>query len=117
MDLAADVDRAGDEEAEADIVPSSQMYARMRPDPDGLAKTVELLAQAQNPLMLVGDRVAQSQAVQEAVKVAELLGLPEGIVAVEMTPLGYPDEEPPAPRRREPAEVIFYESFGQGRAG
>ena len=67
---------AMDEEAGADIVPSSQMYARMRPDPDGLAKAVELLAQAQNPLMLVGDRVAQSQAVQEAVKVSELLGAP-----------------------------------------
>ncbi len=48
-------------------------------------------------------------------KVADLLGLPKGIVAVEMTPLGYPDEEPQVPRRKEPAEVVFYERFGQGR--
>ena len=65
-----------DEEVEADIVPSSQAYTRLRPDPDGLAKAVSLLAEARNPLMLVGDRVAQAQAVDEAVRVAELLGAP-----------------------------------------
>ena len=46
-------------------------------------------------------------------RVAELLDLPEGIVVVEMTPLGYPDEEPLAPQRKEPSEIIFYERYGR----
>ena len=45
-------------------------------------------------------------------KAATILGIPEGFRAVEMTPLGYPDQEPIAPPRKEPAEVIFYDRFG-----
>jgi nitroreductase len=48
-------------------------------------------------------------------RVAELLGLPEGIVVVEMIALGYPDEDPPVPRRKEPSEIIFYERYGERR--
>ena len=46
-------------------------------------------------------------------KAAQLLGLPEGISLVELTPLGYPDEEPKAPRRKELPEFVFYEKYGQ----
>ena len=63
-----------DEEVEIDIVPSSDGYFRIRPDVEALQKATGLLANAQNPLMVVGDRVAQSMAVDEAVRVAELLG-------------------------------------------
>ena len=63
-----------DEEADVEIVPSSHGYYRVRPDPAAVDKAVQLLAQAENPLMVVGDRVAQSGAVQEAVAIAELLG-------------------------------------------
>ena len=65
-----------DEEADVDIVPSSDGYFRIRPDAQALEKASEILANAQNPLMVVGDRIAQSMAVEEAVRVAELLGAP-----------------------------------------
>jgi nitroreductase len=46
-------------------------------------------------------------------KVDEILGLPEGVVSVEMTPLGYPAAEAKAPPRKELAEIVFYEKYGK----
>ena len=47
----------------------------------------------------------------DAKKVASLLGVPEGISVVSMTPLGYPDEEPPVRPRKELSEIIRYDKF------
>ena len=47
------------------------------------------------------------------IKAAEVLGLPEGVTLVELTPLGYSDEQPKAPPRKELAELVFYERYGQ----
>ena len=63
-----------DEEVDADIIPSSPGYFRSRPDLDAVAHASELLSQAENPAIVIGDRIAQSGAVPEMVKVAELLG-------------------------------------------
>jgi nitroreductase len=49
----------------------------------------------------------------DAKKAAEILQLPPGVVFVEMTPLGYPAEQPKAPRRRELSEIVFYDRHGQ----
>ncbi len=49
----------------------------------------------------------------DAEKAEEILGIPEGVVVASMTPLGYPDEEPKAPPRRELSELVFHESYGQ----
>jgi len=49
----------------------------------------------------------------DAVKVAEILGVPEGFAVVAMTPLGYPDEEPNPRPRKELAEIVSYDKFGQ----
>ncbi len=49
----------------------------------------------------------------DARKAAEILGLPEGIVLVELTPLGYPDEQPAKRERKELSELVFYERYGQ----
>jgi len=49
----------------------------------------------------------------DAIKVAEILGVPEGFAVVAMTPLGYPDEEPNPRPRKELAEIVFYDKFGQ----
>ncbi len=46
-------------------------------------------------------------------KVDELLAVPEGYTAVEMTPLGYPAIEAKAPPRKELSEIVFYEKFGK----
>jgi len=49
----------------------------------------------------------------DAKKVEEILGIPEGVAVVSMTPMGYPDEEPKAPPRKELSELVFHESYSQ----
>ena len=52
----------------------SKVYVRTRPDKDALARASQLLSQAENPIIVVGDRVAQSGAVPQMVRFAEQLG-------------------------------------------
>jgi len=47
----------------------------------------------------------------DAKKVAEILEVPQGFCVVSMTPLGYPDEEPPLRPRRGLGETVFYDKF------
>lgn len=47
----------------------------------------------------------------DAGEVARILNVPDGFCAVEMTPLGYPDQQPKPRPRKELAEVVFYESW------
>jgi nitroreductase len=44
-------------------------------------------------------------------KVGKILNLPEGVEAVEMLPLGHPDQEPIAPPRKEISELVYYDRF------
>jgi len=44
-------------------------------------------------------------------KAAEILGVPQNVEVVAMTPLGYPASEGPAPRRKEIAEFVHYEKY------
>ena len=81
-----------DEEADVDIIPSSQAYSRVRPDVEALVKASRLLAQADSPIMLVGDRVARSGAVKEAVEVAETLGA--RVLAVTFSEVNFPTSHP-----------------------
>ena len=48
----------------------------------------------------------------DAKRAASILDVPQGICVVEMTPLGYPDEEPSARPRKELSEVVFYDRYG-----
>ncbi|GAH28608.1 unnamed protein product [marine sediment metagenome] len=48
----------------------------------------------------------------DAKQVAGILEVPPGFCVVEMTPLGYPDEEPEVKPRKELSEVVFYGKFG-----
>ena len=52
----------------------------------------------------------------DAAKVAQILEVPEGIAVVEVTPLGHPDDQPVAPRRKELPEFVFYDKYGQGKS-
>jgi len=63
-----------DGEAELDLTPASPVYSRLHPDGEAVEQAAHVLAEGKNPLMIVGDRVAQAGAVQEAVRVAEILG-------------------------------------------
>ena len=47
----------------------------------------------------------------DAKKAADILGVPEGFCVVEMTPLGYPDQEAKVPPRKELSEIAFQDKF------
>ncbi len=81
-----------DNEAEVDIIPSSPGYHRIRPDANALIRAAELLGRAESPIMVVGDRVAQSGAVAEVVEVAELLGA--RVFAAAFTEVNFPTSHP-----------------------
>ncbi len=49
----------------------------------------------------------------DARKVEALLGVPEKYCVVEMTPIGYPEFQPNPRPRKELAEIVFHEKFGQ----
>jgi benzoylformate decarboxylase len=63
-----------DDEVDVDIIASSAGYYRMRPDTDAVAKAAELLSQADNPVIVIGDRVGQAGGSAELIQVAEQLG-------------------------------------------
>jgi benzoylformate decarboxylase len=81
-----------DEEVEAEIVPSSPGDYRIRPDLHALGKAVELLSSSDSPMMLVGDRIAQSGGVDEAVSLAETLGVP--VYSLDFSEVNFPTSHP-----------------------
>ena len=62
--------------AEMNIVPSSKIHDSSRPDPKGIDEAASLLMSSRKPLMMVGDRVSDDGALDQAVELAQLLGLP-----------------------------------------
>lgn len=62
--------------AEMNIVPSSKIHDSSRPDLEGIDEAASLLMNSKMPMMMVGDRVSDDGAVEQAVELAELLGLP-----------------------------------------
>ncbi len=63
-----------DDGADVEIMPSARGYFRTAPDAQAVADASAMLSVAENPVMIVGDRLAQSGGVGEAVAVAETLG-------------------------------------------
>ena len=62
--------------AEMNIVPSRPVYDAPRPSAEGIAQAAALLMDSSRPMLLVGDRLSDDGAVDEAVDLAELMGLP-----------------------------------------
>ncbi len=81
-----------DDEGEMDIYPSPQGYFRTPPDARAVEDAAEILAAAGNPVMVVGDRVAQSDASAEAVRVAELIGAP--VYSASYSEMNFPSSHP-----------------------
>ena len=80
-------------EADLDIFPSVDDYYRVRPDPAAVEKAANLLAHAQRPLMLIGDRVSQSPgAPQEVSRIAEQIGAP--VYATSFSEVHIPSSHP-----------------------
>ena len=63
-----------DDEADMEIVPSHKTYTRIAPDANAIDAAAGILAEADNPVLIVGDGVGQSGASAEAVRLAETLG-------------------------------------------
>ena len=63
-----------DDEADVEIVPSHKTYGRIAPDTSAIDAAVGILADSENPVLIVGDGVGQSGASAEAVRLAEMLG-------------------------------------------
>jgi benzoylformate decarboxylase len=81
-----------DEVDDLDLTPTSPLYTRLHPDTEGLEKAAELLAGAQSPLLLVGDRIAQSGAVAQAVNIAETLD--SAVMALSFSEVNFPTDHP-----------------------
>ena len=62
--------------AEMNIVPSRPVHDSTRPSAEGIAQAASLLMDSSRPLMMVGDRVSDDDAIDQAVELAELMGLP-----------------------------------------
>ena len=51
----------------------------------------------------------------DSVQAEKIIGAPENVKVVELIPLGYPDEQPVAPVRKDYKEWVFYNKYGQGK--
>ena len=60
--------------AEMNIAPSRPVYDAPRPSAEGIGQAASLLMDASRPLMLVGDRLSDDGAVEQAVELAETDG-------------------------------------------
>ena len=63
-----------EDEAEVSLVPSRAPWSAARPDREAIGEAAAHLAGADRPVLIVGDRVGEDDAVAEAVRVAELTG-------------------------------------------
>ncbi len=65
-----------DEEGDIEIAASPDGYVRSAPEPKGIERAADVLGAASKPVMIVGDGVGESGAVDDAVRVSEMLGAP-----------------------------------------
>lgn len=63
-----------DDEADVEIVRSHNAYTRTAPDAGAIDDAANILADAENPVLIVGDRVGQSGGADSAVRLAETIG-------------------------------------------
>ena len=81
-----------DDEADMEIVPSAPGYFRVGPDSRAIEAASKVLASAMSPVMVIGDGVARSQAMAEAVRLAELLGAK--VYATAFSEVNFPTSHP-----------------------
>ena len=81
-----------DDEADVEITPSPEGYFRTAPDARAVQAAADALAAASNPALLVGDRVGQSDAADQAARLAETLGAK--VYAVSYSQVNFPTSHP-----------------------
>ena len=81
-----------DDSAEVEIIPSVPSYPAPAPNTAAVNEAAQLLAGAINPLIVVGDRLAQSGGVAAAVRLAEQIGA--SVYAASVARLNFPTDHP-----------------------
>ncbi len=90
LSLPADILNA---EADLELSAPTRIAPRLRGDRDAIEAAATLLAEAERPLLIAGDAVAQSRAHAELVALAELIGAPvfaEGVANTASFPASHP---------------------------
>ena len=75
-----------------EVIPSGPAMLPPLPNPEAVERAARLLATAQNPLLVVGDRLAQSGGMAAAVHLAETLGA--GVYAASIARANFPSGHP-----------------------
>ncbi len=94
-----------EDSADVEIVASMPGYHRTLPDPVGVEAAAELLANAANPVMFTGDRLAQSGGADAAVRLAELSGAT--VYTTSYARMNFPPRHPQFMGRINPALPVW----------
>ena len=100
-----------DEMTDVRVAPSGDLSTAIVPDPKSIQAAAELLSSAERPALLVGDRVAQYGAVEQMVRVAELLGTP--VYGASYPTMMFPTTHPQWMHQLPPYVGLYRESFAQ----
>ena len=100
-----------DEMTDVRVAPSGDLSTAIVPDPKSIQAAAELLAAAERPALLVGDRVAQYGAVEQVVRVAELLGTP--VYGASYPTMMFPTTHPQWMNQLPPYVVLYREAFAE----
>ena len=100
-----------DEMTDVRVAPSGDLSTAIVPDPKSIQAAAELLAAAERPALLVGDRVAQYGAVEQVVRVAELLGTP--VYGASYPTMMFPTTHPQWMQQLPPYVVLYREAFAE----
>ena len=100
-----------DEMTAVRVAPSGDLSTAIVPDPKSIQAAAELLASAERPALLVGDRVAQYGAVEQTVRVAELLGTP--VYGASYPTMMFPTTHPQWMHQLPPYAGLYREAFAE----
>ena len=97
-------------ERDLDLGAPTRVAPRIVGDRAAVARAAELLAKAQNPVIIAGDAVAHGGALAELAEVAELLGAPvitEGVASTCSFPFTHPLHAGSMPRTGPPIRALL----------
>ena len=100
-----------DEMTDVRVAPSGDLSTAIVPDPKSIQAAAELLASAERPALLVGDRVAQYGAVEQMVRVAELLGMP--VYGASYPTMMFPTSHPQWMHQLPPYAGLYRDAFAE----
>ena len=100
-----------DEMTDARVAPSDDLSTLVAPDPQAIQAAAQVLAAAERPALLVGDRVAQYGAVGQMVRVAELLGTP--VYGASYPTMMFPTSHPQWMHQLPPYAGLYRQAFAE----